>query len=107
VIRAFQSVREDLHRYEMRISVEDHGIGIDAAELQRIFEPFYRSPVVTAAQIHGTGLGLALAKNIAEAMGGSISVVSRVGVGSRFTIHLPLASSVGTETTTVQRVAQL
>lgn len=107
VIRAFQSVREDLNRYEMRISVEDHGIGIDAAELQQIFEPFYRSPVVTAAQIHGTGLGLALAKNIAEAMGGSISVVSRVGVGSRFTIHLPLASSVGVETTTVQRVTQL
>jgi signal transduction histidine kinase len=107
VIRAFQSLREDVNRYEMRISVEDHGIGIDTAELQQIFEPFYRSPVVTAAQIHGTGLGLALAKNIAEAMGGSISVVSRVGVGSRFTIHLPLASSVGVETTTVQRVAQL
>lgn len=107
VIRAMQGPGEDLQHYEMRISVEDHGIGIDSAELPQIFEPFYRSPVVTAAQIHGTGLGLALAKSIAEAMGGRISVVSKVGVGSRFTLHLPLASAVEMESTTVQRVAQI
>jgi signal transduction histidine kinase len=63
--------------------------------------------VVTAAQIHGTGLGLPLAKSIAEAMGGSISVVSKVGVGSRFTLHLPLAKVLETETTGAQRVAQV
>jgi len=107
VIRAFQSLAEDFREYEMRISVEDHGIGIDNAELQQIFEPFYRSPVVTAAQIHGTGLGLPLAKSIAEAMGGRITVVSKVGVGSRFTVHLPLAHALEVENTTVQRVAQL
>jgi len=76
---------------EVWISVEDHGIGIDGGELKQIFEPFYRSPVVTAAQIHGTGLGLPLAKSIAEAMGGKISVVSKLGVGSRFTLQLPVA----------------
>src|SRR5438876_12460988 len=64
-----------------------------ASELQRIFEPFYRSPKVVAAQIHGTGLGLALAKRIAEALGGRISVVSELGVGSTFTLHLPAASA--------------
>jgi signal transduction histidine kinase len=50
-----------------------------------------RSPKVVAAQIHGTGLGLALAKRIAEALGGRISVVSELGVGSTFTLHLRAA----------------
>jgi signal transduction histidine kinase len=107
VIRAFIGSRDGDHQEEMRISVEDHGIGIDSAELEQIFEPFYRSPVVTAAQIHGTGLGLPLAKGIAEAMGGRISVVSKVGVGSRFTLHLPLAKTLETETIGAQRVARV
>ena len=70
------------------ISVEDTGIGINSSELSNIFEPFYRSPVATAAQIHGTGLGLFVAKHIAEAMGGRLSVKSEVGVGSVFTLQL-------------------
>jgi signal transduction histidine kinase len=81
------------HAKEIRFSVQDHGEGISASELQRIFEPFYRSPKVVAAQIHGTGLGLALAKRIAEALGGKISIVSELGVGSTFTLHLPAASA--------------
>jgi signal transduction histidine kinase len=76
---------------EIRVSVQDHGRGISSSELQHIFEPFYRSPKVVAAQIHGTGLGLALAKRIAEALGGRISVVSELGVGSTFTLHLRAA----------------
>jgi signal transduction histidine kinase len=81
------------HAKEIRFSVEDHGQGISGSELPHIFEPFYRSPKVVAAQIHGTGLGLALAKRIAEALGGRISVVSELGVGSTFTLHLPAASA--------------
>lgn len=80
------------HAKEIRFSVQDHGKGISASELPHIFEPFYRSPKVVAAQIHGTGLGLALAKRIAEALGGRLSVVSELGVGSTFTLHLPAAS---------------
>jgi signal transduction histidine kinase len=72
------------------VSVEDRGIGIDSSEIPHIFDPFYRSPVVAAAQIHGTGLGLPLAKSIAEAMGGRLTVVSKLGVGSVFTLHLPI-----------------
>jgi signal transduction histidine kinase len=106
-IRAFRGKAEGQHGAEVRISVEDHGIGIDSAELQQIFEPFYRSPAVTAAQIHGTGLGLPLAKGIAEAMGGRISVVSKVGVGSRFTLHLPAGQAVESEKAALHRVAQL
>ncbi|PYX36104.1 MAG: hypothetical protein DMG81_16730, partial [Acidobacteria bacterium] len=105
-IRAYRG-RGDGHAEEVRISVEDHGIGIDASEIQHIFEPFYRSPVVTAAQIHGTGLGLPLAKGIAEAMGGRITVVSKVGVGSRFTLHLPVVQAGEIEKLEVHRVAQL
>ena len=74
---------------EIQISVSDRGIGIDSQELPHIFEPFYRSPSVTAAQIHGTGLGLPLAKSIVEAMKGQLSVKSAPGRGSTFTIHLP------------------
>jgi len=78
------------HHKEVRISVQDHGPGISSSELPHIFEPFYRSPNVVDAQIHGTGLGLAVAKRIAEAMGGKLSVTSKVGVGSTFTLHLPV-----------------
>jgi signal transduction histidine kinase len=86
----------DLHEsgrgaQEVRITVSDQGVGISAEELQHIFDPFYRSPRVLAAQIHGTGLGLSVAKHIAEAMGGSVSVTSEVDVGSVFTLHLRIA----------------
>jgi signal transduction histidine kinase len=86
-----ECVETERHGKEVRVSVQDHGKGISDAELPHIFEPFYRSPKVVAAQIHGTGLGLALAKRIAEALGGRLSVVSELGVGSTFTLHLRLA----------------
>jgi signal transduction histidine kinase len=76
---------------EIQISVADRGIGIDPGELRHVFEPFYRSPSVAAAQIHGTGLGLPLAKSIVEAMNGQVSVKSAPGHGSTFTLHLPCA----------------
>jgi signal transduction histidine kinase len=78
------------HHKEVRISVQDHGSGISRSELPHIFEPFYRSPKVVDAQIRGTGLGLAVAKRIAEAMGGKLSATSEVDVGSTFTLHLPV-----------------
>jgi len=100
-LRAFQHKADDPAFEEMRISVEDHGIGIDSSDLPHIFEPFYRSPVVAAAQIHGTGLGLPLARSIAEAMGGKLSVVSKLGVGSVFTLHLPITAKGNRETVTL------
>src|SRR5215470_10049708 len=74
---------------EIRISVSDRGMGIERSELPHIFDPFYRSPRVVNMQIHGTGLGLSLAKRIAETMGGGLTVVSEISVGSAFTLHLP------------------
>jgi signal transduction histidine kinase len=76
---------------EIQFSVQDRGMGIAPSDLPHIFEPFYRSPVVAAAQIRGTGLGLPLARNIAEAMGGSLTVQSELGKGCTFTLHLPFA----------------
>src|SRR5579871_1993044 len=85
------------HGNEVQISVEDRGLGIEPSEIGRIFEPFYRSPAVAEAQIHGTGLGLALAKSIAEAIGGRLTVVSAPGKGSCFTLHMPVAAHVPSE----------
>ena len=79
---------------EVRISVQDHGPGINSSELRHIFEPFYRSPKAVEAQIHGSGLGLTVASRIAEATGGRLSVTSEVGVGSTFTLHLPVGKTV-------------
>jgi len=66
-------------------------LGIDRSEVDSIFDPFYRSQQVSALQIHGTGLGLALARRIAETMGGKLTVTSELSVGSTFTLHLPIA----------------
>jgi signal transduction histidine kinase len=76
---------------EVKITVEDKGIGIGKDEIKHIFEPFYRSPAVSESGIHGTGLGLPLARTIVEAMGGRITASSELGKGSAFSIHLPVA----------------
>ena len=78
------------HKKQVRISVTDQGLGISPSELRHVFEAFYRSPQVASAQIHGTGLGLTLASEIAGAMGGTLSVESEIGKGSTFTLHLPV-----------------
>ena len=72
----------------VHVSVSDRGMGIAPAELVRIFEPFYRGTAVRAAQIHGTGLGLSLARQLAEAMGGSVDATSVPDRGSTFTLRL-------------------
>ena len=73
----------------------DHGYGIPEADLGRVFDKFYRVPRVQDADVPGTGLGLALVREIAELHHGSISVRSEVGVksevnqGSTFTLRIP------------------
>jgi signal transduction histidine kinase len=74
-----------------RVSVRDRGCGIDAVDLPHIFEPFYRTDPARARDTGGTGLGLAIADQIVRAHGGIISVSSQLGVGSDFTMSLPLA----------------
>lgn len=76
---------------EVLVSVSDRGIGIAPNDLRYIFEPFYRSPSVVATKIQGSGLGLAVARGVVEAMNGRLTVVSTPGEGSTFTLHLPTA----------------
>jgi PAS domain S-box-containing protein len=71
----------------VRISVEDTGAGIDARELPRLFDPFYRVNVNTT--VEGSGIGLSICRRLVELMGGSIGVASEPGVGSEFWIELP------------------
>jgi two-component system phosphate regulon sensor histidine kinase PhoR len=74
---------------DVLIQVVDHGTGIEPRHLSRLFERFYRADPGRSRQLGGTGLGLAIAKHIVLAHGGSISVKSKVGEGSTFTIRLP------------------
>lgn len=73
-----------------QIVVEDNGIGISEDFLEHIFEPFERESNTTHSQVFGVGLGLTIAKNIANRMGGDIEVSSVVGKGSTFTVTLRL-----------------
>jgi signal transduction histidine kinase len=74
----------------LEVSVTDRGIGIAAAEQDKIFDPFYRAPDVVAAQIQGAGLGLSLVKRIVEAHAGQVALRSVPGEGSTFTVSLPV-----------------
>lgn len=74
---------------EVRLVVEDKGIGIGKEDMAHIFKPFYRGKAAAAAQIHGAGLGLFLVREILASMGGSVSAKSTPGKGSAFTLHLP------------------
>jgi two-component system OmpR family sensor kinase len=71
--------------------VEDAGCGISPDDLPHVFEPFYRSPRERQRGAAGIGLGLAVARRIATAFGGTLEVESRLGEGSRFTLTLPFS----------------
>ena len=72
----------------VRLVVEDSGIGIEPAELQRLFEPFVRVEQRSKRPREGTGLGLAIARRLVRAMGGTIEAHSQPGAGSRFVVTL-------------------
>jgi two-component system, OmpR family, sensor histidine kinase SenX3 len=87
VVAAHVQARSDDDYVE--ITVSDNGIGIPAAELDRIFERFYRVDFARSRANGGTGLGLAIVKHIAAIHGGDVTVWSQVGQGSTFTIRIP------------------
>ncbi len=87
VVAAHVQARSDDDYVE--ITVSDNGIGIPAAEVERIFERFYRVDYGRGRANGGTGLGLAIVKHIAAIHGGAVPVWSQVGRGSTFTIRIP------------------
>jgi PAS domain S-box-containing protein len=74
---------------DLQIQVADTGIGIEEGDLQRVLDPFVQVESHHARRYEGTGLGLALSKQLAELHGGRLGLVSRIGVGTTVTLHLP------------------
>jgi len=80
-------------RRDAQVSVADQGIGIPERDLERIFERFYRVDPARSRATGGTGLGLAIVKHVVAAHGGTVTVWSKEGVGSTFTLRLPVLNS--------------
>jgi two-component system phosphate regulon sensor histidine kinase PhoR len=74
-----------------RLSVRDTGIGIKPEDQKRVFERFYRVDKARARELGGTGLGLSIVKHLAQSFGGKVDVASEPGVGSTFSVELPVA----------------
>jgi len=83
------SVRVSAGERQVIVAVEDHGAGIPANEVDKVFDRFYRGGDALTRAVKGSGLGLALVKEIVEAHGGSVHVESALGQGSTFAIRLP------------------
>ena len=90
-------------QYEFRI--KDNGIGMSPEFAQKIFEPFERERTSTVSRIQGTGLGMAITKNIVDMMGGTIEVQTAQGKGSEFIIRVPLR--VQAEHRPVEKITEL
>ena len=90
-------------QYEFR--VKDNGIGMSPEFAQKIFDPFERERTSTVSQIQGTGLGMAITKNIVDMMGGAISVQTAQGKGTEFIICLPMRTQA--EHRPVEKITEL
>jgi len=75
------------------LRVVDRGIGIDAADLPQVFEPFFRGRRAVDAQVRGSGIGLSVVRHVIQSHGGEVRVDSRAGEGTTVTIVLPTVSS--------------
>ena len=84
--------------FRSEIAISDQGVGIAEADLDRIFERFYRVDPARSRETGGTGLGLSIVKHVIANHGGDIQVWSVLGTGSTFTVLLPLADGVQRET---------
>lgn len=82
----------DLDREQVGIDVIDEGEGLDTEEAQRVFDPFWRGAHAKRQAVSGSGIGLALVKEYARLMAGSVAVESARGVGSTFSVWLPLGT---------------
>ncbi|MBO4396853.1 MAG: amino acid permease [Eubacterium sp.] len=86
-VEEFEDIDELHANYEIR--VRDNGIGMDEEFARHVFEPFERERTSTVSGVQGTGLGMAITKNLVELMHGMIDLVTRPGQGTEFIIHIP------------------
>jgi signal transduction histidine kinase/DNA-binding NarL/FixJ family response regulator len=96
-VEIIAGVHEDEERRLLRIDVVDTGIGIPPDKLEEIFDPFIQADASVTRRFGGTGLGLAISKRIADTLGGSLTVESKLGKGSRFTLIIDAGSSADLE----------
>src|SRR5262249_10130920 len=85
-------VRATLDDTRARLRISDTGIGVAPDDVERIFDEFYRVDSRSAQPRSGTGLGLTISRRLARALGGDVTVESRLGAGSTFTLELPLGA---------------
>ena len=90
-------------QYEFRI--KDNGIGMSPEFAKKIFEPFERERTSTVSRIQGTGLGMAITKNIVDMMGGTVEVQTAQGKGTEFTVCVPMRAQ--TEQRPVEKITEL
>ena len=102
-VRQLAGKVRDCGQYEFR--VKDNGIGMSPEFAQKIFEPFERERTSTVSRIQGTGLGMAITKNIVDMMGGTIEVQTAQGKGTEFTVCVPMRAQ--TEQRPVEKITEL
>jgi PAS domain S-box-containing protein len=89
IVNLEANLAKETFNSELRFSVSDTGIGISVEDIDKLFQPFVQIHSSLGRQYAGTGLGLNLAKKLAELHGGQVSVESKIGEGSCFTVSLP------------------
>lgn len=90
-VRLSSSVRNGI----LEIRIADTGVGIDAANIETVFEPFWQVEQSATRKTGGTGLGLSVTRKLARLLGGDVSVASRVDAGTTFLLTLPLVAPAG------------
>ena len=102
-LKQFPGTKKGSGLYEIR--VKDSGIGMSQEFIQRIFSPFERERTSTGSRTQGTGLGMAITKNIVDMMGGTIEVRTEQGKGTEFIVRLPLR--IQSEQRSIEKIAEL
>lgn len=103
-LRVLAERGEDLQQW-VSFVVQDTGIGMSSEQIEYIFQPFTQADLSTTRQYGGTGLGLAITSRFCQIMGGSIGIESQVGLGSKFTVRLPLF--LGQQEAEVERLVEV
>ena len=102
-LKQFPGAKKGSGLYEIR--VKDSGIGMSQEFVQKIFSPFERERTSTVSRTQGTGLGMAITKNIVDMMGGTIEVRTEQGKGTEFIVRLPLR--IQSEQRSIEKIAEL